>query len=119
MTETHTVRSTLYKTRNIRHYKALLRTHGDNAENGYYSCEMIIAYNGLRLTHHRQKRGFTYIRKTDKTNVGNELQFKRNIPLLARSTAFRKARSLACRGGKMRIAPSALTALRRYKRLVG
>ena len=116
--ETYAVRSALDKPGNIRHHKALPRPHGNHAQNRRNRCEMIIADNGFCFAHNGNQRRFPDIREAQKSDVGNQLEFERNLPLLAGRTAFRKTRGLARGGCKMPVAPAAFAAFCGDKRLV-
>ena len=116
--EAYAVRGALDKSGNIRHHKALPRPHGNHAQNRRNRCEMIIADNGFCFAHNGNQRRFPDIREAQKSDVGNQLEFERNLPLLAGRTAFRETRGLARGGCKMPVPPAAFAALRGDKRLV-
>ena len=72
---------------------------------------MIVGDFRLCLADYRYKRGFAHVRKAYQPYVRQQLKLKRNIKLLARVAFFGKSRHLSCRGGKMLVAPAAVSAL--------
>ena len=63
VTESHALARTLDKSRDIRHNKGASLPHSDNPQNRCKGGEMVIRNFRLSLTHHRNKGGFSDIRK--------------------------------------------------------
>src|ERR1700676_4576208 len=81
--------------------------------------EGIICDFRTRCGNYGNQRGFAGVRKTDKSNIGEQLQFKAKMPLFSGETIFVFARSLMPGLGKMLIAASAASALRDQHALSG
>ncbi len=73
VSQAHTLGGALNQSGNIRHYKALFGTHGNNAEYGRDGGEMVIADNRFGFADHGNQRGFADVRKAQKPDVRNQL----------------------------------------------
>ena len=79
---------------------------------------MVVGDLRLRGADNAYQRGFPDVRKSDKTDVREQLQLKNDVELLPRETGLREARYLPSRGREVDIALSSLSAARDNNRLV-
>ena len=74
--------------------------------------KVVVCNIRFRFAHNGNKRRFTYIREAYKAHIGEQLEFKLKLECFTGCAGLCKARSLARRRRKMRVAPATAATLR-------
>ena len=111
MSKARAVCRALYKSGDIRRNKAALSTGRNHAEVRRERCEVIIRDLGLCGADYREDRGLSNAGISDKSNVCDHLELKRELSLLSACAVLCEHRDLTCGGRKMSVTPTAATCL--------
>ena len=112
MTEAYTLPCALDKAGNIRHDKRWCVRHMHYAEHRGDGRKVVVCNVRFRFTYNGNKRRFTYIWEAYKAHISEQLEFKLKLECFTGCAGLCKARSLARRRRKMRVAPATAAALR-------
>ena len=85
---------TFDQTRDVCHHDGCILVDLCHAEVGFKRGEWIIADFRLCIGERRKQSGFSRIRQTDDSNIGNKFEFETDHFFFVRFTAFRCARCL-------------------------
>ena len=92
--------------------------HRHDAQRGHQSGEVVVGDLGPRRADGGDQGGLAHVGEADQAHVGDQLQFQRDLDVLAGQARLCKFGHLAGGGGKMRVAIAAAAALRHHHRLV-
>ena len=111
MTETCALGCALDYAGDVRHDKAPALIDVHHTKVGEQRRKVVVSDLGVSLAHDAEQRGFAHVGEADKTDVGKQLQLKRNVVRFSRQTGLCKAGDLTGGRRKMLVAPAASAAL--------